>query len=109
MKEKLVKILEKIWSPITWLEDKLTKYIPYDKWLHLIAGSAICAFLGWNLLSGIILTVLFGIGKEIFDKYIEFDLKILGKVHKKRKTNFDWLDVVATISGILIGGLKWIF
>ncbi len=60
-----------------------------DKTLHFMAGFIIAglgAFLVSNILYGIILGAIAGVGKEVYDKYV-------------KKTFFDFFDMFATIVG----------
>lgn len=67
--------------------------IPSDKWDHALVGliifsatSFLIAGLGsTNYFIALAVTLLAGILKELYDKYI-------------KKTFFDWMDVMATIS-----------
>lgn len=48
----------------------LVKYIPHDKALHLIIGMLIYTFISLiNQHVAILITFMFGIGKEIFDEW----------------------------------------
>ena len=61
--------------------------VPYDKWLHVIAGLMLCAFfaisLGWKCVLPVALVA--GLLKEVFDWFTT--------------KNFDCWDWVATICG----------
>lgn len=86
------------WMDKSWLvkaQRWLSKNIAFDKWLHLIAGIAIAGFLGWSVVSSLVLVIVAGVGKELYDKFI-------------KKTKFDWIDLAYTVGGGLIGLLKYL-
>jgi hypothetical protein len=67
--------------------------IEKDKLLHFGVSAAIVllvTFFAGNVLAGIVLALVAGLGKELFDLLI-------------RKTEFSWDDVVADILGIIVG------
>jgi hypothetical protein len=77
-----------------WIEYK-------DKWLHAIIGAVlglVSSLLAWawdvDPLFALVIPVLAGLGKELWDQYIEFE-------------DFSWADWFCTIGGGLFG--VWIF
>ena len=62
-----------------------------DKIYHLVAGFIISLIFGLiNPVLGLILAIIAGVGKEIYDKYI-------------KKSVIDPLDVIATVLGGVLG------
>ncbi len=78
--------MRKIWN---WIVALISK-VPYDKWLHFIAGLIIAAFFVIVLkMTVCIVPVIFaGFIKEFFDKWTTQE--------------WDWWDFVATCAGGLI-------
>ena len=72
--------------------------MPKDKALHFFAGLAIAAFASAALspLTGLVMGVAFGAGKELHD-YL-----------RPEEYTSDWLDFVATAAGAAVGAaLLW--
>ena len=62
-----------------------------DKIYHLVSGFAISLIFGFiNPVLGLILAIIAGVGKEVYDKYI-------------KKSAIDPLDVIATVVGGILG------
>jgi hypothetical protein len=73
------------------LQTKIDNAIPKDKLMHFCAGLLLAQFAYiwiWLLL----LPVIAGIGKEIYDKYI-------------KRSKFDWWDICATWLGVVPVGV----
>ena len=69
----------------------------FDKILHATVCYLIVLTLAhlYSLTTGIVWAVIWGILKELYDKYI-------------KKTCFDWSDIKADIVGIIAGIVIWI-
>ncbi|WP_163309133.1 hypothetical protein [Dysgonomonas sp. 521] len=65
-----------------------------DKVLHFIVG-LLLAQLAYLCVWFIVLPLLIGIAKELYDKYV-------------RKTGFNWLDIVATALGCMPIGIIYL-
>ena len=70
---------------------KINKMKGIDKIYHLVAGFIISLIFGFiNPVLGLILAIIAGVGKEIYDKKI-------------KKSVIDPLDVIATVVGGVLG------
>lgn len=69
------------------LQQKIENMIAKDKLIHFCVG-LLLAQLVYLSLWFILLPVIIGIAKELFDKYV-------------RKTGFNWWDLLATVSGLV--------
>ena len=75
---------------ISWfmsLQSKIEKIVPKDKLMPFCIG-LLLAQLAYLSLWFIVLPLFVGVVKELYDKYI-------------RKTGFNWLDLLATVFGIM--------
>lgn len=90
-----MKIFNKIRDAINWLQMKVYGWMPKDKQLHLFAGimTFLIAHLMFSLSLGVsmVIVTLVGLAKEVFDVY-RHNLGF-------SKGYFDYLDLVATVSG----------
>lgn len=76
------------------LQTKIENMIAKDKLLHFCIG-LLLAQLAYLWIWFIVLPIVVGIAKELFDKYI-------------RKTGFNWLDVLATCLGCVPIGMIYL-
>lgn len=85
--------IRKIWNAIVGFICK----VPYDKWLHFIAGLIIAAFfcIDLKMVVCIVPVVLAGFLKEFFDLWTS--------------DKFDWWDFAATCAGGLVIQIMAIF
>lgn len=69
------------------LQTKIENMIEKDKLIHFCVGLLMAQLIYFSLWF-ILLPVIIGTAKEVYDKYV-------------RKTGFNWWDLLATVSGVV--------